>query len=856
MKLNLLFFAFLLISLNAYSQGSIGLVAHWNFSGNANDVSGNNLNGVVTGAVLTSGYAGTANTAYSFNGSGNRIDVAYNSIMNLDSFSICALIKVSGYYSGTCQGNYILSKGPNYNNDYYGLYFFDNAYDQNCSIYTPSHEVFTTAGPGTSGPSLATWYQSNPIMDSGVWYCVTSTYANDTLKLYVDGVLIKAVYSFNSFSPGNNPIGIGYMEGLPAYPYWFNGVIDDIRLYSRPLSSSEVTTYCDSAKIGGVDTVSINKPFIDTLFCVGDTFSLNYSANIAFLSGNTFTAQLSNSSGLFTSPVNIGSLSSTTSGAILCTIPLGTTASSNYRIRITGSNPVYISNDAPLYIHLLSVPSHHLGSNSPLCAGSVLHLGDTALTVASYSWIGPNGFNSIQQNPTLSNVVLPDSGMYYVRDSFQNGCKVTDSILVNIKQRPSIPLISTNSPICAGNTLNISATDSTSGVGYQWSGPNSFNSSNQNISFPNVLSSITGTYTVLVTAPNSCTVSSSASVVVNPNPANLSITSNSPVCSGNTLTISVNSTSTNISYSWNGPNSYNSTLQTINISNVIFADSGKYIVTATVNGCSVLDSTFVNVRPTPATPVATSNSPICAGDSLIFSATDATNGVSYSWSGPNAYSSALQNPVILNTPTHDSGKYYVKAILNGCSSKTDTIHVIVNPGVVPSVNITSMPLVPLVSYSDTFTAHVTNGGSLTTYQWYNNGFPIGGATANTIIFTMDNGIQLCVVIHSNALCASPDTASSCVEPESVNNITASNGSLDVYPNPNTGSFTIRGKMANGNIADIEVINVIGQPLFDDNVVIQNGEFEKKIFMGNAATGIYFIRVKTENWNEVIRFSVE
>ena len=108
MKPTLLLFSFLFVSSCAFAQLSNGLVAHWNFNGNANDISGNNLNGVVTGATLTAGYNGIANTAYQFNGTGDHIDVAYNSLMNLDSFSICTLIKPMGFYTGICQGNFII----------------------------------------------------------------------------------------------------------------------------------------------------------------------------------------------------------------------------------------------------------------------------------------------------------------------------------------------------------------------------------------------------------------------------------------------------------------------------------------------------------------------------------------------------------------------------------------------------------------------------------------------------------------------------------------------------------------------------------------------------------------------------
>lgn len=76
-----------------------------------------------------------------------------------------------------------------------------------------------------------------------------------------------------------------------------------------------------------------------TAFCVGATVQVSYSATGTFNSGNVFTAQLSNASGSFASPVNIGTLTSTTAGNITANIPTGAAAGSGYKIRVIASNP-------------------------------------------------------------------------------------------------------------------------------------------------------------------------------------------------------------------------------------------------------------------------------------------------------------------------------------------------------------------------------------------------------------------------------------------------------------------------------------------------------------------------------------
>lgn len=249
------------LSINVFSQGNNGLIAHWNFNGNANDVSGNNLNGVVYGPTQVAGYAGIANTAYYFNGNGDHIDIPYNSIMNVDStFSICTLIKPMGFYSGNAQGNFILTRGAEYANDYYQLGYCDNAYDNSDNVFSPNNEVFYSSIIG--GPDETSWYPGNTLVQVDTWYCVALTYTGDSIKLFIDGVKIKVLATHKVYSPGTDKIGIGYNPArVSDFPYWINGIIDDIRLYKRSLSDAEAISYCDTAKMSQlIGPNSINSP--------------------------------------------------------------------------------------------------------------------------------------------------------------------------------------------------------------------------------------------------------------------------------------------------------------------------------------------------------------------------------------------------------------------------------------------------------------------------------------------------------------------------------------------------------------------------------------------------------------------
>ncbi len=82
---------------------------------------------------------------------------------------------------------------------------------------------------------------------------------------------------------------------------------------------------------------------VSTPLCKGASVNVPFTVGTClFNAGNTFTAQLSDASGSFASPVNIGTLSGTTSGTIPAAIPVGTTDGFGYLIRVVGSNPSVI----------------------------------------------------------------------------------------------------------------------------------------------------------------------------------------------------------------------------------------------------------------------------------------------------------------------------------------------------------------------------------------------------------------------------------------------------------------------------------------------------------------------------------
>ena len=157
-------------------------------------------------------------------------------------------------------------------------------------------------------------------------------------------------------------------------------------------------------------------------------------------------------------------------------------------------------------------PKASANSNSPVCAGGTISLQSAG--GVSYAWVGPNGFTSTEQNPTISNCTLANAGEYTVTVTDANGCVATAKVSVMVNSKPTATA-GNNGPVCEGGTVTLL---SGGGVSYAWTGPNGFTSNVQNPLLLNVTFAMAGEYTVTVTDANGCTATAKTTLVVNPLP--------------------------------------------------------------------------------------------------------------------------------------------------------------------------------------------------------------------------------------------------------------------------------------------------------------------------------------------------
>jgi uncharacterized protein (TIGR02145 family) len=219
-----------------------GLVAWYPFNGNANDASGNGNNGTVYGATLVNDRFGNSNSAYSFNGS-NYIDILSTGIPNNpEVLTECAWVKTT--INGQCV---ILTRRH-----------LDDGTDWPTLMMQDDKGVISADDQGYKIDAITT----SPIND-GVWHFIVGIRNHEMFSVYFDGQLQATITTSYSFGGSILNLHIGHHG---AWNSWFNGTLDDIRIYNRALSSSEIQSlYLENTGITCPSSVSYSGKTYNTV---------------------------------------------------------------------------------------------------------------------------------------------------------------------------------------------------------------------------------------------------------------------------------------------------------------------------------------------------------------------------------------------------------------------------------------------------------------------------------------------------------------------------------------------------------------------------------------------------------------
>jgi hypothetical protein len=205
-----------------------GLVGYWPFDIDARDIAGNN-NGVVIGAIFNStGYLGGD---YDFNGSSsNMINLGNSTTLKpINNISISVWFKINNN-SGNNLWSLVIADNPDQAPRYGYWLAIDNR--------TTQGSLWWQISNGTASNSQNTLY--SPGFTKGVWYYIVSEYTTSGHISYINGVNISnlGAYNWGSIVYNTTNVTIGRKQ---AGTYPMNGSIDEVRIYNRSLSSSEIS---------------------------------------------------------------------------------------------------------------------------------------------------------------------------------------------------------------------------------------------------------------------------------------------------------------------------------------------------------------------------------------------------------------------------------------------------------------------------------------------------------------------------------------------------------------------------------------------------------------------------------------
>jgi hypothetical protein len=587
----------------------------------------------------------------------------------------------------------------------------------------------------------------------GQWTQTYTSYSGDRLRMSRNSFNVNGNNGGHPFSvydgPDTSAPLIGTYTNFANPPAVIQSSGSSLTFVFNSTNMSAGTTAGWDFDITCFSDEPIDVMWLSSPVCAGEEILVEYVLNETVNAGNVLTAQLSNANGEFTSPINIGTLESESSGNIIATIPSGLVGGIEYRIRVISSDPAMIGNQSPnnLIINPLPIqPGINITGSQELCPGDDVLLSVTPQDGVNYDWYKDE---SVLLASNQNSYIADSEGIYYVVAS--NSCAVVESInevSVSEIDVPAQVIIATDdeTDICEEESVLL-YTDEISGVSYTWI-KDGLSVGSDNHMFTALQE---GIYSVELT--NDCGTTESENQIEvtiigeTPEQAFIEQAGNSNSCDGDEVILSVEEQN-DANYQWfkdGEPTGENSNILTVN-------ESGEFTIIIS-NDCGEaesLNSRTIQFFDEPANfdIMVVGNTEICDGESVELQAPVIEHS-DYQW-----FNDGINLGNNSNTLTVTESGIYSVIVQNICGSGSSNspidvvVHNQIDDFVISADGDTEFCIGGEVVLS-------TNLQDDVSYQWTKDGEPIG-ENSNTVIANESGEYSL--IITNN--CGSKESTNS------------------------------------------------------------------------------------------------
>lgn len=514
--------------------------------------------------------------------------------------------------------------------------------------------------------------------------------------------------------------------------------------------------------------------------------------------------------------------------------------STEYTLTVTDDITGCSNSDATL-ITVNPIPDANVGADQITCINDKVTIGAPGVTGNTYQWSVDHTVTSdTLANPTVD----PQATTTYhlTETNTVTGCLNSNEVTVTVNPIPAA-ITGSDKTICFGEGVLIGDAP-IPGNTYSWDPAKGLNLNG--ISQPMASPQITTVYflTETITATG-CDNTNPVVVTVNPLP-NAFTGIDQTLCGGLTTTIGTDPVAGN-TYIWtpvNGLSSVTDSKPTVNTT-----QTTTYSLTETNTSTGCFNSNKVTVSAIPqlsSSTVPTGETDFCQyNPESVYNTTTIDGAISYEWSIlPTNAGTILTNGITSTVDWNENFSGNVQILVAGRNSCG--IGPISN---ILEVNIKVAPLTPTITlYKSTLTSSATTGN-----QWFNEFGPVAGATEQVFKPSI-KGTYYVRVIEND--CSSKSSNGIYVVPGigDPTSISSNNNSeqVQIYPNPNNGSFAVQIPDLNNEPCDLTIYNSIGKTVYQRNQLIADANTGIQINLQDLEQGVYFISIHSKKFDKIAK----